>query len=94
MARGPNADDVRNAQRMAPQDRTAMIRSMVEGLASRLEQTPDDAEGWIKLIHSRVVLGENDQARNSLRRALTQFGEDRPERKRIVDEARQLGITP
>lgn len=93
-SRGPSADDVRSAERMAPEDRTAMIRSMVDRLASRLDQAPDDAEGWIKLIRSRVVLGDSEQARQSLQRALAQFSEDRPERKRIVDEAGKLGIMP
>jgi cytochrome c-type biogenesis protein CcmH len=69
-----------------------MIRGMVDGLASRLEQSPADAEGWIKLIRSRVVLGETEQASQSLQRALAQFGADGPERKRILEEARQLGL--
>ncbi|MBY0372531.1 MAG: hypothetical protein K2Q23_00970, partial [Bryobacteraceae bacterium] len=92
--RGPSAQDVRNAEAMAPQDRTAMIRNMVDGLAARLEQSPHDAEGWIKLIRSRVVLGETEQAKASLRRALAVFGEDPGERTRIADAAKQLGIAP
>ncbi|MDH6256441.1 c-type cytochrome biogenesis protein CcmI [Bradyrhizobium sp. BR13661] len=92
--RGPSADDVRKAEGMTPQDRTAMIRSMVDGLASRLDQSPDDAEGWIKLIRSRMVLGEAKQAKETLQRALTQFSKDRPEYQRIVDAAGQLGIAP
>lgn len=92
--RGPSPEDVRNAENMAPQDRTAMIRGMVDGLASRLEQQPRDAEGWIKLIRSRVVLGEAELANKSLERALTIFREDGPERTRIVDAARQLGLNP
>lgn len=90
----PSAEDVRNAEGMAPQDRTAMIRGMVEGLASRLEQRPRDAEGWIKLVRSRVVLGEAELADKSLKRALSVFAEDGPERTRIVDAARQLGLKP
>jgi cytochrome c-type biogenesis protein CcmH len=92
--RGPSAEDIRNAQAMAPQDRTAMIRGMVDGLANRLEQQPRDAEGWIKLIRSRVVLGDTELANKSLEQALTIFREDGPERTRIVDAARQLGLNP
>ena len=92
--RGPSAEDIRNAQAMAPQDRTAMIRGMVDGLANRLEQQPRDAEGWIKLIRSRVVLGDTELANKSLEQALTIFREDEPERTRIVDAARQLGLNP
>jgi cytochrome c-type biogenesis protein CcmH len=93
-SRGPSPEDIRNAEKMAPQDRTAMIRGMVDGLASRLEQQPRDAEGWIKLIRSRVVLGDAELANKSLERALTIFREDGPERTRIVDAARQLGLNP
>lgn len=92
--RGPSPEDVRNAESMAPQDRTAMIRSMVDGLADRLEQQPRDAEGWIKLIRSRVVLGDTELANKSLKRALGVFSEDGPERTRIADAARQLGLEP
>ena len=92
--RGPSAEDIRNAESMAPKDRTAMIRGMVDGLANRLEQQPRDAEGWIKLIRSRVVLGDTELANKSLERALTIFREDEPERTRIVDAARQLGLNP
>jgi cytochrome c-type biogenesis protein CcmH len=92
--RGPSAEDIRNAESMAPKDRTAMIRGMVDGLASRLEQQPRDAEGWIKLIRSRVVLGDTELANQSLEHALTIFREDGPERTRIVEAARQLGLNP
>ncbi len=71
-----------------------MIRGMVDGLANRLDQSPRDADGWIKLIRSRVVLGEADQAKRSLQRALAVFPEDGPERTRIVESAQQLGLSP
>jgi cytochrome c-type biogenesis protein CcmH len=93
-ARGPRPEDIRNAESMAPDARTAMIRGMVDGLASRLEQSPRDAEGWIKLIRSRVVLGDADQAKQSLLRALAVFTDDGPEQARITEAARQLGVTP
>jgi cytochrome c-type biogenesis protein CcmH len=92
--RGPSPEDVRKAESMPPQDRTAMIRGMVDGLANRLEQQPRDAEGWIKLIRSRLVLGDAELADKSLKRALSVFSEDGPERTRIVDAARQLGLEP
>jgi cytochrome c-type biogenesis protein CcmH len=91
--RGPRPEDIRNAQAMAPADRAAMIRGMVDGLASRLEQSPRDADGWIKLIRSRVVLGDADLARQSLQRALSYFSEESAERTRIVDAGRQLGLS-
>ncbi len=94
IAKGPRPEDIRNAENMAPADRTVMIRGMVEGLASRLDQSPRDADGWIKLIRSRIVLGDTQMAKQSLERALAVFTDDATERGRIVAAAQQLGLTP
>jgi len=69
-----------------------MIRGMVDGLAARLERSPRDAEGWIKLMRSRVVLGETDRAKEALDRALTVFDSSTQERSLITAAARELGI--
>ncbi|MBK8209776.1 MAG: tetratricopeptide repeat protein [Rhodospirillales bacterium] len=47
-ARGPNAQDIAAADRMNPEERQRMIRGMVEGLAARLAEHPDDIDGWRK----------------------------------------------
>jgi cytochrome c-type biogenesis protein CcmH len=39
-------------------DQQTMIRGMVEGLAARLEESPDDPEGWVRLVRSYAVLGD------------------------------------
>ena len=89
---GPNRQDVEAAAAMAPADRTAMIRGMVDGLASRLERSPHDADGWIKLIRSRVVLGEGDLAKQALDRGLAALADDAAERDRIAAAAQDLGV--
>jgi cytochrome c-type biogenesis protein CcmH len=78
---------------MPPADRVAMIRGMVDGLASRLEQTPRDADGWIKLIRSRLVLGEGELAKQALARGVAAFADDAPERDRIAAAAQELGVS-
>jgi cytochrome c-type biogenesis protein CcmH len=92
--RGPSPQDVQTAEAMAPADRSLMIRGMVDGLANRLEQSPRDAEGWIKLIQSRMVLGERELAKQALARGLKAFADDAPERDRIAAAAQQLGLDP
>ena len=67
---GPTADDVAAAAEMSPDERMEMIRSMVEGLAARLEENPDDPEGWRRLARSYAVLGEPEKALDTLRRAV------------------------
>jgi cytochrome c-type biogenesis protein CcmH len=92
--KGPRPDDIRRAEAMAPSDRAAMIRNMVDSLASRLEASPHDADGWIKLIRSRTVLGETGKANQALERALKVFENEATERERISAAAQQLGLSP
>lgn len=60
--RGPTAEEAAAAAAMAPEDRAAMIRAMVEGLARRLAEAPDDLAGWRRLARSWRVLGEAAKA--------------------------------
>jgi cytochrome c-type biogenesis protein CcmH len=66
---GPTAQDVAAAQAMSPEQRQAMIRGMVDRLAARLEQNPDDKECWVRLAHAYDVLGEADKAQSARIRA-------------------------
>ena len=61
-APGPGADDVAAAAAMSDAERSQMIRGMVERLAARLQQQPDDIEGWRRLARAYDVLGEPQKA--------------------------------
>ena len=74
--RGPSQDDIDAAAEMAPEDRNAIIRNMVEGLAARLQASPNDAEGWLRLARSYDVLGEPDMARAALATAAGHLGDN------------------
>lgn len=50
-----------------------MIRGMVAGLAARLEQSPDDAEGWVRLVRSYAVLGDATARDAALAKARERF---------------------
>jgi cytochrome c-type biogenesis protein CcmH len=67
--RGPTADDLQAAADMTPEEQQAMIRSMVAGLAARLEESPEDLEGWRMLARSYGVLGERAKAAEAYGRA-------------------------
>jgi len=41
----------------------AFIRSMVDGLAQRLQDNPNDLAGWKRLARAYQVLGESEKAR-------------------------------
>jgi cytochrome c-type biogenesis protein CcmH len=64
-SRGPDAEDVRAAQSMSPEDRKKMIRGMVAGLAERLKNEPDNIQDWRQLARSYTVLGEAEKARDA-----------------------------
>jgi cytochrome c-type biogenesis protein CcmH len=89
---GPGAEDVRNAEAMNPSDRVAMIQGMVDRLATRLDQSPRDVEGWIKLMRSRKVLGETEDAAQTFRFALDVFKDAPREQEQISAAARELGL--
>lgn len=57
-APGPTAEQVREAQDMAPEDQQAMIRSMVARLAGKMKDNPDDLAGWKRLAQAYQVLGD------------------------------------
>ncbi len=66
---GPNAGDMAAAADMAPEEREVLIRGMVEGLAERMKNNPDDLAGWRKLGRAYVVLGDFASARDAWARA-------------------------
>lgn len=91
--KGPTAGDVDASSSMSPQDREAMINTMVAGLDEKLRQNPRDPEGWMRLVRSYVVLGKADQARDALGRAIAVFGADSDEAKKFTAFAASLGLT-
>ena len=46
------------------------VGAMVERLAARLEDDPDDLEGWMMLARSYTVLGEPEKARDAIANAV------------------------
>jgi cytochrome c-type biogenesis protein CcmH len=69
-APGPTNEDITAAQDLSAQEQQEMIRSMVGRLASRLENEPDDLEGWRRLAQSYDVLGDPQGASDAYARAL------------------------
>mgnify|MGYP003633790395 CR=1 FL=1 len=59
---GPSREQMEAAQEMTAEDRDAMIRGMVERLANRLKENPDDLAGWTRLERAYRVLGDTAKA--------------------------------
>ncbi len=89
-APGPTAEDVEAAAALSEQGRKDMIRSMVDGLAAKLQDNPTDIDGWERLLRAYVVLGERDNAAEALRKAVKVLPEN--DGKRLTQVASRLGL--
>ena len=75
-APGPSQEDIAAAQSMSAGEQSAMILSMVARLAARLEDEPEDIEGWRRLANAYGVLGETELAVDAYVRAAAQTPDD------------------
>ena len=85
--RGPSDDDIAAASEMSDEDRNAMVEGMVAGLAAKLEENPDNPDGWIMLVRSYSVLGKPEKARSSYETALAHFDGQASVQARLKAEA-------
>ena len=60
---------VQDMMALTDEQRAARIDGMVGGLAARLEQNPEDVDGWMLLARSYIQLGHIDGAREALANA-------------------------
>jgi cytochrome c-type biogenesis protein CcmH len=89
---GPTPEQMAAARAIPPGQQDQMVRAMVDGLAARLRQNPRDADGWIRLMRSRMVLHDPAAATEALRSALAAFQDDAITRARLRSAARELGV--
>ena len=73
---GPDAAAVAAMSELSQGERDQMIDDMVAGLADRLQDDPQDLEGWVMLVRSYATLGRDDQAKQAYQTALTVFATD------------------
>ena len=74
--KGPTTEQMEAAADMSAADRAAMIEGMVGGLAARLENEPDDLEGWTMLARSYTVLNEPEKSADAYARAIALSPDD------------------
>src|ERR1700761_4367043 len=88
----PSNEAVAAAKDMSETDRNAMIRGMVDRLATRLHQNGDDVEGWLRLVRAYMVLGDADKAKAASSDARQAVAKD-PERLRALNDGlKNLGL--
>ncbi len=94
MPKGPalTEEQIQQGQQMNASDRTAMIRSMVEGLDERLTEDGADIDAWLRLIRARMVLGEKDKAADALNRAAEALKDNQQAVARLEETRKALGL--
>ncbi|NBZ87602.1 c-type cytochrome biogenesis protein CcmI [Stagnihabitans tardus] len=73
---GPSAEDMAAAAEMSPEDRQAMIETMVAGLEERLMAEGGPVEDWVKLINALMVLQAPDRAKAAYAKARADLAAD------------------
>ncbi len=69
-----------------------IIAAMVDGLDLRLRDNPRDAEGWMRLMRSRMVLNQPERAQAALGNALRAFEGDAATQARLRAAAAELNV--
>ncbi|WP_442135866.1 c-type cytochrome biogenesis protein CcmI [Rhizobium leguminosarum] len=88
----PTQQDVAAAETMSAGDRQQMIRGMVESLDAKLNEDPNNFEGWVRLVRSYAVLNDKDRAAGALKRGLAAFPPPGEQGRQLLALARELGI--
>lgn len=89
---GPDAGDVAAAADMAPEDRAAMVRGMVDRLGSRLATQGGTAQEWAQMIRALGVLQDRDRAAAIWAEARTVFAGRQAELDLVAAAAREAGL--
>jgi cytochrome c-type biogenesis protein CcmH len=67
---GLNLSDIKIADEMSAKNRKKMILSMVERLATRLKENPNDRRGWLRLSKAYEVMGYTKKATYAMDQAI------------------------
>ena len=80
------------AKDMNEADRGAMIRGMVDRLATRLKQNGNDVEGWLRLVRAYMVMGERDKAVSAVLDARQAVADDAERLRQLNEGLKNLGL--
>ncbi|QOZ48926.1 c-type cytochrome biogenesis protein CcmI [Bradyrhizobium sp. CCBAU 53340] len=73
-------------------DRNAMIRGMVERLATRLKQNGGDVDGWLRLVRAYLVMGDRDKAVGASTDARQAVANDSERLRQLNEGLKNLGL--
>ena len=73
--KGPTDAQIAAAATLSAGDQNDMIAGMVAGLSAKLEENPNNPDGWVMLVRSYNVMGHVDKAREAKARATALFSD-------------------
>ena len=80
------------AKEMSNGDRAALIRGMVDRLATRLKENGDDVDGWLRLVRAYMVMGDQEKAKSALNDARQAVANDAGRLRHLNEGLKTLGI--
>lgn len=86
---GPSKADMVQAARLPAGQQQQMVTSMVNGLEAKLAKNPNNVNGWIMLMRSRMTLGETAKAQAAFEKSVA---ENPKSQSTLVKEARMLNV--
>lgn len=86
---GPSQEQIAAAGAITPSDQRGMAEGMVESLDGKLRASPNNPDGWVMLMRSRMTLGQPDKASQALKDAVSANPNDA---ERLRREAAALGV--
>ncbi|BEV02513.1 tetratricopeptide repeat protein [Novosphingobium olei] len=89
---GPTSTEMRAAAGLPKGQQEAMINGMVDGLEAKLKARPENPEGWIMLMRSRMQLGQPARAAQALQDGLAALRNDQENARRLREAASSLGV--
>jgi cytochrome c-type biogenesis protein CcmH len=89
---GPSEEQIASSAGLGADQRSAMIRGMVERLSERLARDGSDPEGWLRLVRSYMVLGEPEKARAAAGDARRALVGDPAKLRQFEDLVKALGL--
>ncbi len=89
---GPTPQQMRDASAMPKGQQDLMIQGMVEGLEAKLKDNPENPQGWIMLMRSRMSLGETAKAATALKSARTALAGSPQNLGMVNAAAQELGV--
>lgn len=89
---GPTREQMQAATALPKGAQDAMVQGMVDGLEAKLKANPNNAQGWIMLMRSRMQLGETAKASAALQGGLAAFKNDGESARKLREAGASLGV--